>query len=275
MSLTSLFASDVERYVAENRESGGCWFFVHIPKTAGSSFRRELADLLRPNYNVHVSRDRRDIPHEQKIADATRTFAERLKERPYRFASGHVPMATLAELVEGWRDLKLITMLRDPVKRMISDYRYQTTPAHPTHREFIERFPTFESFLEMEWSRDRMFRFLRPSPSATVDECIQFVVEHFAFVGVVEMYPLSFRLMTRLVGCERGPRHHVRKTVETEHNRVEVTPELVKRVRQLNSRDEAVYRYFHDRLRQVRGAVLAREGRAEQKATAADVSASG
>lgn len=256
MPLTAIVDGDLERYIADNRADEGCWFFVHIPKTAGSSFRRELADMLRPNHNVNVARDRRQAPYEEKIADATKAFNDRLNQAPCRFASGHVPVTALMKHVENWQNLKLITMLRDPAMRMISDYRYQTTPAHPIHREFIERFPTFEAYLATEWTRNRMFRFLRPSSEATLDECIAFVVEHFAFVGAVEMYPLSVRLVTRLMGQERSPSRHLRKTLENEHNQFEVTPELIERVRELNSLDVALYSYFHSKLLRARDSVF-------------------
>ncbi len=252
MPLTAIVDGDLERYIADNRTDEGCWFFVHIPKTAGSSFRRELADMLRPNHNVNVARDRRQASYEQKIADATKDFNDRLAQSPCRFASGHVPVTALMEHVEDWQKLKLITMLRDPAVRMISDYRYQTTPAHPVHREFVERFPTFEDYLATEWTRNRMFRFLRPSSTATLEECIAFVVERFAFVGAVEMYPLSVRLVTRLMGQERSPSRYLRKTVANQHNQFEVTPELVERVRELNRLDVALYNYFHGKLGRLR-----------------------
>jgi len=256
MSLAGLVDGDLEGYVAENRGNDRCWFFVHIPKTAGSSFRGELADLLRPNYNVHIDRDRRSANYAQKIIAATQGFDRRLKQRRYRFASGHVPIATLAKHVDGWRDLKLITMLRDPAMRIISDYRYQTTPAHPPHREFLQRFPTFESYLDAPRMGNRMFKFLRPSRQATLEECIAFIVERFAFVGLVEMYPLSVRLVTRLMEEERSPSRYLRKTLETEHNRIEVTSELIARVRELNSLDVAIHSYFRGKLRSVREQVF-------------------
>lgn len=256
MSLAGLVDVDLEAYLAENRGNDRCWFFIHIPKTAGSSFRRELADMLRPNYNVHVDRSRQSEPHGQKIVAATQAFNLRLKERPYRFASGHVPVGTLAAHVDGWREFKLITMLRDPAMRAISDYRYQTTPAHPTHLEFLERFPTFESYLGAPRMRNRMFNFLRPHQKATINDCIDFVVERFAFVGLLEMYPMSFRLITTLMEQERSPSRYLRKTVDTEYNRVEVTPELVERVRELNSLDVELYDYFHTKLQKVRPLVF-------------------
>lgn len=258
MSLAGLVDARLDDYIDENRGNDRCWFFVHIPKTAGSSFRRELAALLRPNYNVHIDRDLGgdpQLPHAQKLAAATREFNARLAERPYRFASGHVPISLLKAQVDTWEDMKLITMLRDPAIRTISDYRYQTTPAHPPHRQFLERFPTFETYLEAPRLSNRMFNFLRPSHNATVDDCIEFVVERFAFVGLVEMYPLSFRLVTRLMEHEQSPTQYVRKTEDNEHNRFEVTPELLDRVREINSLDMILYDYFHDKLSRIRDQV--------------------
>ena len=256
MPLTAIVDGDLERYISDNRAEEGCWFFVHIPKTAGSSFRRELADLLRPNHNVNVAGDRRQASYEDKIAAATKDFNDRLNQSPCRFASGHVPVTALMRHLDNWQNLKLITMLRDPAVRMISDYRYQTTPAHPVHREFIERFPTFDAYLATEWTRNRMFRFLRPSEDATLEECIAFMVERFAFVGTVEMYPLSVRLVTRLMGEERSPSRYLRKTVDNQHNQLEVTPALMERVRELNSLDVALYGYFHSKLRSLQRAAF-------------------
>jgi hypothetical protein len=256
MSLAHLIEVDLESYVADNGDADSSWFFVHIPKTAGSSFGTEMNALLSPNYNVDANSDTRDIPYSRKVADATKRFNERLKQGPCRFASGHVPVTVLASHVEGWHDLKLITMLRDPVTRVISDYRYQTTPAHPNHQRFVESFPTLLSYAEANRGRNKMYRFLRPSAHASVEDCKAFVVERFAFVGLVEMYPLSFRLVTRLLGKERAPSAHVRKTMDSAHNRIEITPELVERLRELNSLDVELYDYFRTTLHPVRQVVF-------------------
>lgn len=259
MSLAALIDADLETYVAENRGNDRCWFFVHIPKTAGSSFRRELAQILRPNYNVHVDRNPVSgppVPHPQKIAAATKEFNALLAEQTYRFASGHVPVTLLKAQVDTWRDLKLITMLRDPAIRTVSDYRYQSTPVHPSYQEFLQRFPSFEAYLNAPQSRNRMFNFLRPSREASVEDCIEFVVEHFAFIGLVEMYPLAVRLVTRLMDQERSPTHYIRKTEDNEHNQLDITPELLDRVCELNSLDVALYDYFRAKLSRIDAQVL-------------------
>lgn len=256
MSLVNLINFDLDKFVADNRDDKDCWFFVHIPKTAGSSFGTELNELLSPNFNVNVDDDHRQVPYQQKVVTAAQGFNERLKQGPCRFASGHIPVQLLRKHVEDWRKLKLITILRDPVRRVVSDYRYQRTPLHPTHGQFIKNFPTLESFARTARGRNKMFRFLRPYPKASVEECKEFIVEHFAFVGLLEMYPLSFRLVTRMLGQERGPSRHVRKTMENEHNRVEVTPELVELLRELNSQDLELYDYFRSKLLPMRQLVF-------------------
>jgi len=262
MSLAGLIDGDLEGYIAENRGNDRCWFFIHIPKTAGSSFRRELAQILRPNYNVHVDRNpvsEPAMPHAQRIVAATKEFNALLADRTYRFASGHVPVTLLKAHVDTWGAMKLITMLRDPAIRAVSDYRYQSTSVHPSYRQFLERFPTFEKYLNAPQMRNRMFNFLRPTQQATVEDCIEFVVERFAFVGLVEMYPLAVRLVTRLMEQERSPTHYIRKTENNEHNQFDITPELLDRVREINSLDVALYDYFHARLSRVDERVLGQE----------------
>jgi hypothetical protein len=154
-------------------------------------------------------------------------------------------MATLISHVDRWQELRLMTMLRDPVKRVVSDYRYQRTPLHPQHLEFIKTFPTFESYFRSPWARNRMFQFLRPSEDASLDDCIRFVVDRFAFVGIVEMYALSFRLVTRLMGAERSHSSHERKTPDSGDNEIELTSDLIAKLRKLNAADVALYEYFH------------------------------
>jgi hypothetical protein len=245
MSLRGFIQQNYDQYVSENQDRQQCWFFTHIPKTAGSSFRRDIIRCRAPSYNIHIDNDHRDVPYNQKIGDAVAGFNEEFARTPLQFASGHVPMATLIARVDRWQELALMTMLRDPIKRVVSDFRYQRTALHPHHREFIKEFPTFESYFHSSWARNRMFQFLRPSEDATIDDCIQFIVDRFAFVGIVEMYPLSFRLVTRLMGAEQAHSSHERATPDESDNRIELTSDLIRILRRLNAIDVALYEYFY------------------------------
>jgi len=256
MPLVNLINQNFEKYLSQNQSNQRPWFFLHIPKTAGSSFGQELSEINRPFHNIHTDADDRPVPHQQKLVDAIRNFNQLHKRDKFGFASGHVPVTDLVTELENWEDFNLITMLRDPVRRTISDYRYQRTPMHPRFREFSAEFPTLEAYLETDDARNKMFQFLRPFPSAGVDDCVKFLVERFSFIGAVEMYPLSFRVVTRLMGHEGAPVRYDRRTPDTEFNRVELTPKLIAYIRQINALDVAIFDFFCSALRAARPFVL-------------------
>ena len=95
---------------------GGCvpsstTFFLHVPKTGGTSLRKMLQrrigrDAMLEIYSWHA---------EQELLRADRSTVE-----SHRLVAGHFR-------VDAWQpfeDLPLITMLREPVDRVASHYRY-------------------------------------------------------------------------------------------------------------------------------------------------------
>ncbi|MQA30338.1 MAG: hypothetical protein GEU82_10945 [Luteitalea sp.] len=91
-------------------------FFLHLPKTAGTSLRELLscrfggADIL--------AFERTDSPElrRQKLASVER----------FRFVHGHMPYA----LVEWWKRRPFVmTVLRDPVERAVSSFHYMQRQA--------------------------------------------------------------------------------------------------------------------------------------------------
>ena len=91
MAIGDLRSRDVHRFINGNRDEGGLWLFIHVPKTAGSSFRKELAETLRPQRNIHINYDS-DEPFAQQMETAIARFLEADKYTYFRFASGHINM---------------------------------------------------------------------------------------------------------------------------------------------------------------------------------------
>src|SRR5829696_8077897 len=134
MPIGTLFKDGVDAYLEEEKDApGAMWFFLHIPKTAGSSFRSELAAALKPNNNIVIDYKRPDIPFDMQKRAVVDSFIENIHARPWRFASGHMHYPHVRAISEAHGNMRILTMLRDPVKRVISDYRYQCTPQHPPH----------------------------------------------------------------------------------------------------------------------------------------------
>lgn len=251
MTFATLFKSGYRAFIEEDRDRGDLWFFLHIPKTAGSSFRAELQSLLTPDHNIHAYDGEAEGEFTDRLGAAIRAFAASTWKTPYRFVSGHVPVDMMEPIRNAARTPKTFTMLRDPVGRVISDFRYQSTPQHPDYAVFRARYPSIEAYLDAPGEGDKMMRYLRPHAAADVAETIAHVLETFVFVGSMETYDTSFAVMMELLGANRAPSVFLRKTEDRQATDVRLTPELESRIRAANARDLALYDGLMAYVRQV------------------------
>ena len=247
-------------YIAREAAQDTMWFFLHIPKTAGSSFATELSTRMKPYRNVHVDYNNPAVPASQQMAGVVEGFAAEMQVKPFRSASGHVPWHLFETIQAARPDTRVVTFLRNPEARVISDYRYQRTPMHPPYREFIAQFPTLESYAESPQSHNKIAKFIYGrgrNPSAA--ELIAHIGRAFTFVGLVEMYPLSFNAIFAAMG-QPGlrPAEHKRKTPDTKDTAFELTDTVKALIRETNQLDQAAFDY-------VRG-ILARHRDAQRGA---------
>lgn len=225
------------------------WFFLHIPKTAGSSLSAELDNYTPPYRNIFVDNYDPQISFADAEAAAIDAFISDIDFSRYRSASGHMRWNVSRRLRETRANTQYFSVLRDPIKRVVSDYRYQRTPAHPPYKRFIEKFPSLESFAEIPNARNKMARFLTGKLDPSIEETLQIVDEEFAFIGLLEMYPLSFNIIFQLMGVPGClPKEHQRKTPDNDVTRVEMTPEIRSWIAEINPVDAALYDHVHRRL---------------------------
>lgn len=243
------------------------WFFVHIPKTAGSSFSNELRAILQPYKNVHIDYTNRSRTHDQQLNDCVDRFIASPDLARVRSASGHIPLPLATRIQTARPDMQLMTILRAPVARVVSDYRYQRTEMHPPHREFIAQFPTLLSYIEHPASHNKMARFIA-GPQADRATVLRTADEKFAFIGLLEMYAFSFATFFALTGNPGLlPREHLRRTPATPETEVDVTPEIIARIREVNPLDVALYSHVHAILLPHRDAWLQRRQGGAKAAT--------
>ncbi len=204
------------------------WIFIHIPKTAGSSFREELANVIQPDVNVEI--DYRNIDPENQHE----SFGEAMELAIASFLAS--PNASRVKLVSGhfrYRDLqrsagfansKLITMLRNPIDRLISDYTFQLSEQHPLHQEVRRRYPSFRHFFTDPANHNVMFNTLCEDRSQSARECLDAMARNFAFVGVQEMYRLSIKLLFMMLGMRIDPSLNLRRSDVIDSERTRLTP---------------------------------------------------
>lgn len=160
---------------------------VHLPKTAGSSFKASLdkhfghklmldyADLpintpvLQRNRNVLIS----------SLANSERAFDET------DCIHGHFMPAKYL-LLNTIKPLKFVTWMRHPVERVISHYyfwqRRYWPEAPPLHRRIVEEKWTLEEFCLSDEMRNLYTQFLWGFP-----------VQNFDFIGITECYDSDFK----------------------------------------------------------------------------------
>lgn len=178
------------------------WLFVHVPKTAGSSLATELASLLPPYRSIHIDHTDRSRPAPERYDLVTEAFIAAQPEAKARSASGHVQFRNVRRITEALPGTRLITLLREPVARLVSDYLYQLSPMHPLAAEVRAKIPDFAAFIELPGQRNRAARHLVPPKFARENDIaggLAFLRARYAFVGVQERYELSFRALTALL----------------------------------------------------------------------------
>lgn len=192
------------------------WTFIHIPKTAGSSFREELANVIQPDFNLEIDYSKIDP------TDQHNSFDDAMDLAIAGFLAS--PNAARVKLVSGhfrYRDLKrtkllvnsrLITMLRNPIDRLISDYTFQLSEHHPLHQEVRRRYPSFRHFFTDPTNHNVMFDNLCEDRSQSARECLDAMARNFSFVGVQEMYPLSIKLVFMMLGMRIDPSLNLRRS---------------------------------------------------------------
>ena len=81
--------------------------------------------------------------------------------------------------------------------------------------------------------------------------CVDYIMRAYAFVGLQEMYPLSLRALTTLMGEARTPEARVRVN-KNDSDQVELTSEMEARLRALNAVVIGVFQAFLAKYRDVR-----------------------
>ncbi|WP_372622112.1 hypothetical protein [Falsiroseomonas sp.] len=260
MMMELLFAGRLDEYFREAAVGGELCVFVHVPKTAGTSLRGEIAKLLQPDINIAVDYTDTARSFHERMDEAVEAFIAEASASPIRFGSGHILGRHVLRIRGSFPKARLVTFLRDPVHRVISDYRYQRSPRHPVHAEFVARVPSLDAYLELKSERNKIAQHLVPPDillAGDAAECVDYVMRTYAFVGMQEMYPISFRVLTTLVGTPSWPKLRENVNTENEAER-QVAAEVAERIRAANPLDVAIYDAFFPRWQQMREALAQR-----------------
>lgn len=207
---------------------------VHLPKTAGSSFRSSLevlfGDRLHKDYQgsgIALS----SLERNRKILTESLTLP---KENPKSFdcIHGHFPPAKYL-LLNDIEPLTFITWMREPIARMISHYNYwqrayDSEKSAPHHKQVIEENWSLEEFCLNERFRNIYSKYLWGFP-----------LEYFDFIGITEHYEKDFRYFTKKYFNTELPikRENASQRTDT----IKFNPETLETIKKFHSKDIELY----------------------------------
>jgi hypothetical protein len=252
--LSALFDGDFSRYFAQAGQGAPLWLFVHVPKTAGSSMEVEMEAIWKPCANIEIDYTDSSKPYHVAFDEAVQRFIARHQHEPYQFAAGHVVARHTEMIRQAVPELRAFSMLRNPVSRIVSDYRYQRSEMNLARAEFIKSTPDFETYIARKHVHNKTATALVPKPIVEAGDgaaAVQHVMENYAFIGLQEMYPICLRALTTLMGHPKTPEAKVRVNSE-KSNAVEMNPELEARLKRLNAVDVALFQAFTEKWRGIR-----------------------
>ena len=232
--------------------------FFHIPKTGGSTLLahmekqyspEELYVVMRPSPE-EAARRYREMPTEERLA--------------YQAISGHMAME-FEEAVPG--DVRRITLLRDPVDRVVSEYYYVLeTPKHPKHAEIHGSGLSLRTVVErgvLEEADNGQTRILsgigqKQTPYGMCSDDLFHKamrnLEGFEVVGTTSRLPELLHVLNRRFGW-RGWRQR-RKNVTRNRPRVrDINPSTLELIEELNRFDAELYRVAQQRFEETVGAM--------------------
>ncbi len=197
--------------------------FIHIPKTAGTSFR-EGAEIAFGEDKIFKDYEKKSpetselvFEHVYRRRDLYGLY-KAIYENSIEFIAGHYSIKKYLPVVEIGR---AVAFVRDPVQRVVSEYKH-----------FVRNYgyeKSFEEFYHAPRFRNCQHRLLNGVP-----------FESIGFLGLTEQYEFSLALLNQKYGLEI-PFLAVNVGKESITDVHDLAPETIKSIQNLNQGDMALY----------------------------------
>lgn len=228
-------------------------FFMHIPKTAGTT----LNDILKRKYqnkNILIDYGRRDISETvQKIS----TLPEDRKSQ-VKLLIAHVGFGLHNCFTH--QNFNYITLLRDPVERLVSEYYFiRRKKDHPLHREIIKSGVNLETFVDGEilgqkHSDNCQVRFLSgeygiPYEKRITDELASAILQtakqnlkSFSVIGTLDKFDETLLLIKEFIGL-KDVSYIAKNTSGNQNKGYDLSDRILKKIITRNELDIELYKY--------------------------------
>jgi|SRR5919108_4506225 hypothetical protein len=180
--------------------------FLHVPRTAGTTLSRFLRSKFPPDQVFHASYAAGETLSEQ--LPALRALSPQVRERLRLIIAGHAEYGQHEALGS---KTKYLTVIRDPIDRVISSYRFlHDHPDDPLYPEVVGRKMSVSAFVSSDSAKginDWQVRCLAGVPwsasewtADVLGQAKRNIERHFLAVGLTERFPETIVLLGRIFG---------------------------------------------------------------------------
>lgn len=213
--------------------------FMHIPKTGGLTLRNIIDQQYNRNEIFKIPRNRLDF--EQKMSkkasnDLTCAYGH------YRFG--------IHEYFQ--RPFTYITMLRDPVDRIISTYYFILQNKNNRLHDMVKNMSLEEFILGVGHEADialynHQTRYISGKSEPDLQQAKDNIKNHFAVVGLTEMYNESLYLMKKSLGWKNI--YYTKQNITKKRKGInEVSKEIISKIEENNQLDIELYKFVKNDL---------------------------
>jgi len=204
---------------------------IHIPKTAGTSFRNILKGVYGEERVIRVDIT---LPSE-KTPYSSCPEPPPVLPKGTKVIHGHFRFRDVAEKYKLRRDIPVITWVRNPVERVISNYFYLQKILRDIIREekrsvniLSKMEKSLIEYARADINRNRISKFLEGLN-----------LEDLLFVGIQEYFSEDLKYLAELLGWEGYEEYFHNTSIE---QKKPVPEDLRKEIEALNEEDMNIYR---------------------------------